>query len=163
MPPTPDATTLVQIDQTQILDWAWDRLSANPDAQIKVARTREFPQPDPGAAQIAGVWLEGVSAAQSTPMRGYESGTFLLHVTTFVSDSADHPWAPAYLSTWMLRRLFPVEQCASESGLSVTPVSYQSSHAETFGDGPMLRAQQHQITLQVVGSSGDGFNTALTA
>lgn len=163
MPPTPDATTLVQIDQTQVLDWAWDRLSSSPDARIKVARGHEFPQPDPQTDQIAGVWLEGLSAQQSTPLSGQETGTFILIVTTFVGASATHPWAMAYLSTWMLRRFFPVSQCPDEGGLTITPMSYQSGPMQSFGDAPGLRAQQHTITLEVFCASGDGFNDALTA
>ena len=162
MPPTPDATTLVQIDQTQILDWAWSRLSADPDTRIKVARGFEFPQPDPETDQIAGVWLEGVSVSQSTPLRGQETGTFLLHVTTFVGKSADHAWAVAFLSTWMSRRLFPIAQCPDEGGLTIAPLSYQSGPMES-GDAPGLRAQQHTITLEVFCASGDGFNDTLTA
>lgn len=165
MPPTPDATTLVQIDQTQVLDWAWDRLSASPDARIKVARGYEFPQPDPQTDQIAGVWLEGLSVTQSTPSRGQETGTFLLHVTTFSGSGTTHPWAMGFLSSWLVRRLFQKAQCADEAGLSVTPMSYQSGPTQTFGDAPGLRAQQHTIMLNVRGaaSAGAGFFDTLTA
>lgn len=161
--PTVDATTLVKIDQSQILDWAWALLDANPDARIYVAKGREVPSPPNPGAHVAVVWLQGVSAQQSSPTNKNERGAFQLMVSVIVGENATHDNAIEYLATWALRRLFPVAGCTTNTGLTITPMSYSSSPAGSPGDNPKILAQDLVITLEASANSAAGFNDTLVA